>query len=285
VNKIFRFTLLACGISWAILVPLMLDTMGVVSLGIPPRLHGLAALGPLLAAFVMRRSRDPGLRIRDLYGKRGSGGVGRVWTVTLVSTPLVLLAVALAIALIAGRTSPRSTALQWPTSPALLADFLIVSVVYGFGEEPGWRGWLLPRLQANHNALRSTLIVTGIWAAWHAPFLVPVVRAGGAGNVFAFLISLLAGAIWLTFVFNSTGDSVLAASLWHALWNAANLIVRPSATVGTVLGILLVITGLGLIVAFGRQGLGLALASRVYATGPVTDEYNRALQSGPRIRE
>lgn len=256
-SAVLRFTILAYGISWLVMVPFLLAAMGAVPFGLPPQWHGLAALGPVVAAYVMHRSRDPGFRVRDLYRRRGAGGVGWAWTAVLASTPMLFLGIALAVALVIDGTTEIAP-LRWLARPAQLMDFAVVGVVYGFGEEPGWRGWLLSWLEERHNALRSTLIVALIWTAWHAPFLLPGLRANGAGGIPAFFIGLLAAAFWLTFLFNSTGGSVLAVSLWHMLWNAASLIVRPSPTATMVLGMLLAITGFNLPFVFGRRGLTVA---------------------------
>ncbi|HEX6268721.1 MAG TPA: CPBP family intramembrane glutamic endopeptidase, partial [Anaerolineales bacterium] len=55
------------------------------------------------------------------------------------------------------------------------ANLLILIVPWFFyeaianGEEMGWRGYILPRLQAKHNALVSSLIVGLLWGVWHFP--------------------------------------------------------------------------------------------------------------------
>jgi membrane protease YdiL (CAAX protease family) len=89
-------------------------------------------------------------------------------------------------------------------------------LTFGLGEETGWRGFVLPRLQRSRSALRATLILWMIWAGWHAPafFLVydPAILPG-------FLPGLLAGAIVFTWLYNSTGGSILMLIIWHGVFN------------------------------------------------------------------
>jgi membrane protease YdiL (CAAX protease family) len=48
--------------------------------------------------------------------------------------------------------------------------FFLYSVIFGgLSEEPGWRGYALPRLHARFNPLVSSLILGVIWAVWHTP--------------------------------------------------------------------------------------------------------------------
>ena len=89
----------------------------------------------------------------------------------------------------------------------------------GIGEEFGWRGFALHRLQRTHSAVTSSLLVAIAWAGWHLPlfFYIPSYTAMGVRVLPGFFLGLFAGSIVLTWLYNSSGGSVLAAALWHAL--------------------------------------------------------------------
>ena len=106
-----------------------------------------------------------------------------------------------------------------PTAPAareLPERFIFILLFIGLGEEPGWRGFALPRLQKTHSPLVASLILAPIWALWHLPLM---------GNEFpvaiipAFLISLLGGTLIQTWLFNRSKGSVFAQMLFHATVN------------------------------------------------------------------
>ena len=68
-----------------------------------------------------------------------------------------------------------------PGGPLPLSLFLGVLVI---GEELGWRGYALPRFQARYGGLGASLILGGLWAAWHlanAPFRAGALRVWISG--------------------------------------------------------------------------------------------------------
>ena len=56
---------------------------------------------------------------------------------------------------------------------ALLLPLLMFAERYlesgGVNEESGWRGFVLPRLQARHSVLVASIIVWFFWGLWHLP--------------------------------------------------------------------------------------------------------------------
>src|SRR5207302_383213 len=111
-----------------------------------------------------------------------------------------------------------------------LSYFLLVVVEFGYAffvgggvsEEPGWRGFLLPRLQDRFSPLAASLLVWLPWVLWH----VPLDLAGYAGPTFAAYLRtrvfiLIPLSIIMTWVYNRCGKTILSAALFHSAFNVA----------------------------------------------------------------
>lgn len=94
--------------------------------------------------------------------------------------------------------------------------------VFTNGEEIGWRGYALPRLQARHGALIASLIIGVVWGFWHVP---KFLMAGSAQDYsfWVFLLDTTAKAILFTWVYNNTKSSLLLVTLFHAAINTADV--------------------------------------------------------------
>jgi membrane protease YdiL (CAAX protease family) len=110
--------------------------------------------------------------------------------------------------------APAPTADQLAGWPSILALLPVYFFLFGAAEELGWRGYILPRLQRRHGALLATLLLAAISILWHAPLFL-------AGSIpWSDLAFIVAGYIVLTWLYNSTGGSVLLVMLSHATLNA-----------------------------------------------------------------
>jgi membrane protease YdiL (CAAX protease family) len=92
---------------------------------------------------------------------------------------------------------------------------------YGMGEETGWRGFALPHLQRNRSAASATLILALLWAGWHLPaffFRDTYIEMGVLGFPF-FVFQMLFTAMVFTWLYNSTGGSLLIVVIFHAVFN------------------------------------------------------------------
>lgn len=130
--------------------------------------------------------------------------------------------------------------------PLLFLPFLISDAITN-GEEMGWRGYVLPRLQAKYNALVSSLIVGVIWGIWHFPkFLAP----GNDSSFVWFMVDTLAKAVLFTWVYNNTKGSLLLVTLFHAAGNAGGVFLPTATTIsGNNLGAFIIQIGLEVLAA------------------------------------
>jgi membrane protease YdiL (CAAX protease family) len=216
-HDLLAYIVAAYGLSWLVEVPLALQYRGVVSWHVPFAIHYLASFGPLLAALLVTgiSAGKPGLQAlgKDITRWR----IKWYWWLAALS-PLALYLAALLVQSLLGLnlTCPSQLGeVDFLPSLGLLVLPLWI-FTFGIGEESGWRGFALPRLQRNRSALLATVIVWVMWALWHLPlffYSYPLSVLPG------FAIGLLAGSIIFTWLYNSTGGSVLLTACWHGLFN------------------------------------------------------------------
>jgi membrane protease YdiL (CAAX protease family) len=108
------------------------------------------------------------------------------------------------------------------------------SFVSGFGEELGWRGFALPRMQARQSALAASLLLGVLWGLWHLPLAIaqggPLTAACLVQFIF-FLLHVIAYAVLFTWVYNNTKGSLFLLVLFHTVGDFAGwTILTPSTT-------------------------------------------------------
>lgn len=132
------------------------------------------------------------------------------------------------------------------SSLVILAPFilpiLLWEILISFGEEPGWQGFLLPRLPVKFGGENYIWILGLIWAIWHYPLviyhlIIPMVDVSisviAIGIVFSLaghtmnLIGLTYLYVWL---YNNT-RSVFLAIVFHGFLNVSSLIVFVSLSI------------------------------------------------------
>ena len=85
------------------------------------------------------------------------------------------------------------------------------------GEELGWTGFALIKLQTNLGILKAGLLLGIIWSFWH---LIPFLQADRSLTwIFWQFITLLSFRILLVWIYNISGKSVFAAALFHSTGN------------------------------------------------------------------
>ena len=214
----FSVTLLLC---WAVLVA-HAGLWDEVRLSFGSKL--LLLLPSAIPAWIVSTafSRDAGIRatVRSLLIP-----MPIVWHLVALFMFPALLVFAATVTRIQGGALPQ---LRVAGSGLSYAVLVIVEFGYAFfvgggvSEEPGWRGFLLPRLQDRFNPLVASLLIWFPWALWHAP----LDFVGYAGSTFgAYLRTrvfiLVPLCIIITWAYNRCRRTILSAALFHSAFNVA----------------------------------------------------------------
>jgi len=129
-----------------------------------------------------------------------------------------------------GTVLSRALGMEAPFSHYFVVDtkllgmvilFFLYNIIYGgLSEEPGWRGFALPRLQAQFSPLVSSLILGVIWAVWHAPGRFGGIEAKSVSDTLVEWVLILLVTVIFTWLFNRTKGSILVTALVHPAMNA-----------------------------------------------------------------
>jgi uncharacterized protein len=203
----------------------------------------LITAGPFIAAFVMQAVLNGRTGAQHLLRRMVRVRVSWVWyVVALIGIPLALVLGTLPLPGAIESFDPTASAIPGalPGLPGGWAGYLgwfaVVLFVGGpLLEEPGWRGFALPRMQAKlgyWGPLVGTLLLGVLWALWHFPqYMMPAWAAQNGGvNLPAMLIyiaSVIPITIILTWIYNRTRGSLFMVILAHTSINAFSVYIGP----------------------------------------------------------
>ena len=238
------FVALAYLPAWLLTLPMWLTGEG-LSWAWSPLVLVLMMFMPAVAAFVVNKWISPRPGWLRATGVTNEGGVRRWWGYLLLAwlAPPLVMVLALVVGYLLGVYQADWTgfsglaeqmrsgvvgAPQGPAWPLALTQigqvFLLgwLNVVPAFGEEWGWRGYLVPALLPLGQP--GAMLTTGVlWGLWHAPVLVLGYNYPNVPVVVSFLMMVcfcvLVGVLlsWLRLASGSVWPAVVA----HAFLNAS----------------------------------------------------------------
>lgn len=258
-GSIALFILFAFVISWAI-------WLGLAALGVSFTVRtAIGMFGPALSAVLVRLIRregfgDAGLRLRA----RGRKGAWRMYVAAYVVPPIII---ALSIGLVmlvglqhwaladnmqkmggaitkalssTGQSLPKGfttrelVVIDIVAQTALAFTFgILFNMIFTFGEEFGWRGYLLPRL-APLGGVPAAIITGIVWGLWHAPLIIlygynyPGHPWLGVVMMVVFTIALGMIFAWLRFRSGSVWPSTLSHAAFNAQAGFGALLLTPA---------------------------------------------------------
>lgn len=214
-RQLFLFFGLAYAISWIFFGALAMSRTGLgwlpVTLSLPV-MTVAGTSGPFLAALLtLRLTERRWPRLGPWPPARGSASL---------AAAALLIAFTWAVVPAAWLTKGPLTDLHWSIflSPSV---FTISTLIGGpLLEEPGWRGFALPRLQTLYGPLPATVLLGVLWASWHLPlFLCP---SWSSATYPQYLLIVTGFSFAMTFLYNFSSGSVLTAIAAHAFFNTTS---------------------------------------------------------------
>ncbi len=223
-SPLLSFWVLAYGISWGAFLFALIP-------GLRNELQSAAEyvtkFGPALAGLLVVLSLGGAVR-REWFARLVRWRVHPGWYLVALGGPAVLWLAAISVFVAQGGAWPN---VEWSDGILTTALGLFTLRLFaggGFGEEPGWRGFALPRLESKMNPLDASLLIGVVWGLWHAPafFVEGQGKEGGAVLLGLFTVYCCALSVIFTWFFHKTNGSILLVALLHASFNSTENVFK-----------------------------------------------------------
>jgi len=171
------------------------------------------AFSPLVAALIVIPITQGMTGLRRLGSRLLRWRVSWRWYALAIGVPLAVFMIAVPLTVALGAPAPSLGQLAPWYSVVMVFALRLVNPMDGpIGEEPGFRGFAQPSLQASRSPLVATGILGVVVSLWHLPLvLMPQFDLPPLGLLTTFVITF-----WYGWLFNRTGGSVLLTVLAHA---------------------------------------------------------------------
>ena len=179
---------------------------------------------PVAFVISMAYSRIPEVKRYLSSLVRLRGVVGWAFLALILMPALILLSVFID----RFRDGQPITALSFPASGPALIGLIAVKFFYQLfffnatGEETGWRGFALPRLQASTSPLLASLVLAFFWAPWH--FFLWQAEGKPVFSLQYWIeqyVGLIPATFLIVWLYNRSKGSILVAGIAHAAANTA----------------------------------------------------------------
>lgn len=219
-HPLFSYFFLAYAFSWIVFIPYVLAEWGILQ-GNYTFFYILHVFGPAIAAIVMISVTAGKAGLYELRQRIRQVRVSSKWYL------FILLGIpALVMFGIIVQPGALSSFKGFTTSLLIGYPFSLIAVFFGvgLGEEPGWRGFALPRMQKQYGSFWGSLLLGVLWSCWHLPDFLTASKGGGAGigwvtflmNFLIFTLAVVSLSVIMTWLYNHTQGSLFIAILAHA---------------------------------------------------------------------
>ncbi|ABN07353.1 Abortive infection protein [Methanocorpusculum labreanum Z] len=239
-KNILRFAVLFCIIlPFALFWPMLNGSLA------DPVFLLLCSILAALSAFVITRIFSRTVGVQDLMRSLGQWRVKPVWYLfALAVWPLLLILSSVIDLLYSGQSFSTYISGMESIRPlsAVILFFTILLIGGPLQEEPGWRGFALPRLQFLFNPIVASIILGFFWQFWHVPLYFTGFYPFDMADIIARFVWFLPGVLIVTWLYNRSRGSLLILVLFHASIDAfPQILPAQTANAGNIFNVLLLI--------------------------------------------
>jgi membrane protease YdiL (CAAX protease family) len=224
--EILLFFGISFAITWGVLglylwnAPQMTEAFGPMKLGAP--MFYVAVSAPATAAIILTFYKDGWRGVVSFLVSLFRGRAYWPWIlISLLGYPVLWFLVNFGTSIWFGRLDQFNFS-PWVTNlPIILLSGHFLKDIGALGEEPGWRGYALPRLLALMNARIASVVLGLVWAVWHLPafFLSSMSQSGIM--LFPYVLTVIAFSVLMTLIYvHTNGNVLLSGIIPHMLFNA-----------------------------------------------------------------
>jgi membrane protease YdiL (CAAX protease family) len=254
-HPLISFFVLTYAVAWLLWAPLVIFRDRIPGLlGFVLVLLGSlvpSTVGVLFVALLRGRS-----GVRTLFRRLLHARIGLRWYLAVLAVTM-LAPLAVGVTILFGGATP-------------VVDNTIFGVLFLFafsifpgsalGEELGWRGFALPRLQARHTALKSSLIIGILWGSWHLPLWLTGTESHPISLYGPLVVAVIASSVICTWLYNNTRGSLLIIVLYHAAINLPiTVLISPMGSQAAqpflIYVALMVVAAAAVVIATGAEHL------------------------------
>ena len=214
--QLISFFLIAYAISWILWLPMLFLKEEAVVANTIFLLAG--GFGPMISGIIVSRLAFGKQGILDYKTRIFMWRVGLKNYLGALLIPILIYLLAYGVYLILG-----GSPMDFSKTPSILVyplSLVFVCLLGGGLEEPGWRGFALPRLQNRYNPILSSVVLGVIWVFWHLPLFLSQGTSQSGLHFGWYLLNGIGLSIIFTLLHNRSGGSALIAIILHGGVNA-----------------------------------------------------------------
>ncbi len=233
-RPVLSFYLMSCGFFWTLLILFGAIVVGVLHVdpsAQPWTVWIVTILGswtPSLAAAIVVRATHGPEAVAKLFARLVRFKLPARWYLASL-IPLGVVALAVLGYRLSGGAPEGSMPLTFP----VWFHLLVINLLTGpTGEEPGWRGFALPRLLERYSPLKAGLVLGLMWSFWH--LVLWLVASGYSGTallvyILEFTVAIVALNLLMVWIYQHVPDSLAPMVVTHFSFNFGVSLVFPGA--------------------------------------------------------